>query len=143
MDLRILINNVNLGLRSAVIIETEKGYIFEKEPIKEMYFIVGGGIEINESSEDAAKREIYEELGIKIDNISLKAIIERFFTQDDKKYHEIGFYYTCKLEGEINLPNNFFILDFEEMKSKDVKPKIISDIIKDKKKDIIHLIIDK
>jgi 8-oxo-dGTP pyrophosphatase MutT (NUDIX family) len=141
--MNIKVENILVNLRSAVIIETENGYIFEKDKIRGIYFIVGGGIEINESSEEAAKREIFEELGIRIENIKLKAIIERFFENESEKFHEIGFYYFCKINEKIILPEGFYFLNTEEIKKVTIKPEVIHEIIGSKNNGIIHLIINR
>jgi 8-oxo-dGTP pyrophosphatase MutT (NUDIX family) len=142
MDIARKINGINLCYRSAIIIETEKGYIFEKDSFTGIYFVVGGGIKINESSEEAAKREIFEELGLNIENIKIKAIVERFFSNNNNKYHEIGFYYKYKLNKEIKLPKGFYILPINEIREKNIKPKIIYEIINSKNDNIVHVIMN-
>jgi 8-oxo-dGTP pyrophosphatase MutT (NUDIX family) len=142
MDISIFLDNIKLNIRSAVIIETEKGYIFEKDRSGGFYFVVGGRIKINETSEHAAKREIYEEIGINIENIKIKAIVESFFVDDNKKVHEICFYYKYKINGKINLPENYYVFNEEEIKRENVQPKIIYDIINSKKEAILHLTIN-
>jgi 8-oxo-dGTP pyrophosphatase MutT (NUDIX family) len=91
-DLTIFVNDIKLNIRVAVIIETDEGYIFEKDPKWYYYFIVGGRIKTNETSVEAAKREIYEELGIELENFTIKAIVENFFEENNIKYQEICFY---------------------------------------------------
>jgi 8-oxo-dGTP pyrophosphatase MutT (NUDIX family) len=142
MDIHASINNIKLYLRSAVIMETDEGYIFEKDYLTGIYFIIGGGIQINESSEEAAKREIFEEIGIKIDKINLKAIIERFFEEGNIKYHGIEFFYETKIFDKIILPKNFYTIKMDEMERMNIKPKIIYDIIKSEKKEIRHIILN-
>ncbi|GHV14921.1 NUDIX hydrolase [Spirochaetia bacterium] len=142
MDISVLLNDTKLNLRSAVMIKTEKGYIFEKDPIEDFYFIVGGRIKINETSEEAAKREIFEELGLTIENIKLKAIVESLFVYDNRKYHEICFYYIYGINGEINLPEEYSIFNIDEIKAKNIQPKIIYDIIKSEDNGIMHLTIN-
>jgi 8-oxo-dGTP pyrophosphatase MutT (NUDIX family) len=145
-DIGRFLGNIKLIVRAAVIIDTGKGIIFEKDPKTNYYFIIGGGIKIGESSEEAAVREIKEEIGIEIGieigNIKLKTIVERFFSEKNIKYHEFCFYYTYKLNKNIELPKNIYILDMDEIKNVDVKPEIILEIIKSKNKGISHLIIN-
>jgi 8-oxo-dGTP pyrophosphatase MutT (NUDIX family) len=75
---RFFLNDVRLNIRSAVIIETENGYISDQDRLDGFYYAVGGRIKINETSEEAAKREIYEEIEIMVKDIKLKAIMESF-----------------------------------------------------------------
>jgi 8-oxo-dGTP pyrophosphatase MutT (NUDIX family) len=140
VDISVFMNDVKLNIRSAVIIETENGYIFNQDKRDGFYYIIGGRIKINETSEDAAKREVCEEIGIKIGHIKLKAIMESFFVRDDKKFHEICFYYKYKTNETISLPKNFFVLDEEEMKTKEIQPKNIYEIINSKDNDILHIV---
>ncbi|GHU36931.1 NUDIX hydrolase [Spirochaetia bacterium] len=142
MDISVFLNDTKLNLRSAVMIKTEKGYIFEKDPLEDYYFIVGRRIKINETSEEAAKREIFEELGLTIENIKLKAIVEHFFVYDNTKYHEICFYYIYEINGEINIPEEYSIFNIDEIKVKSLHPKIIYDMIKSEDNGIMHLIIN-
>jgi 8-oxo-dGTP pyrophosphatase MutT (NUDIX family) len=142
MDISIFLDNIKLNIRSAVIIETEKGYNFDKDRLGGFYYVVGGRIKTNETSENAAKREIYEEIGVNIENIKLKAIVESFFVYDNKNFHEICFYYKYKINGEINLPENYYVFNEEEIKRENIQPKIIYDIINSKNEEILHLIIN-
>jgi ADP-ribose pyrophosphatase YjhB (NUDIX family) len=141
MDISIFINEIKLNIRSAVIIETQNGYIFEQDK-HGFYYVVGGRIKINETSEDAAKREIYEEIGIKIKNIKLKAIVESFFEYDNRKYHEICFYYRYKTNRKIKLSKNYFVFNREEIRAHNIQPKIIYDIIDSKNKGITHFVLN-
>jgi 8-oxo-dGTP pyrophosphatase MutT (NUDIX family) len=142
MDISVFVKDVKLNIRSAVIIETESGYIFDRDKLEGYYYVVGGRVKINETSENAAKREIWEEFGIKLGEIKLNAIMESFFYCDNKKYHEICFYYKYKIDGKVNLPDNYFIFTKEEIKSKDIQPKIIYDIIDSGDESIMHLVLN-
>lgn len=53
----------------------------------------GGRVEFNESTDQTIKREIKEELDIEIQMSKLLFVNEDFFEYEDKRYHEIGFYY--------------------------------------------------
>jgi 8-oxo-dGTP pyrophosphatase MutT (NUDIX family) len=141
VDISIFVNNIKLNLISAVIIETKNGYIFEQDK-HGFYYIIGGRIKINETSGDAAKREIYEEIGIKIKDIKLKAIVESFFEYDNRKYHEICFYYEHKTNRKITLAKNYFVFNKEEIKTRDIQPKIIYNIIDSKSKGILHFVLN-
>ena len=141
MDITIPINGIRLNLRTAVILETRKGYIFEKDLKNGFYWIAGGRIQINETSEEAAKREIKEELNMNIENIKLKAIMESFFELEKEKFHEICFYYRCKTNQDVNLPKNFYAFSREELNTVHIEPKILLDIINSESDEIVHLTI--
>jgi len=142
MDLKIQLKDTILNIRDGVLLKTDKGFIFEKHPNEDFYCVIGGRIQENESSENAAKREVMEEIGIEIKNIRLKAILESFFLMDEQKCHEIGFYYKCILNGNIKLPDNFYTLSKEKIKTVKILPKIISQIIDFKNDDIVHIVTD-
>jgi 8-oxo-dGTP pyrophosphatase MutT (NUDIX family) len=143
MDISISLNGIRFNLRTAVLIKTKDGYVFEKDDRDRFYWVVGGRIMTNETSEKAAKREIKEELGIDIGKINLRAIVESFFVLDNESFHEICFYYEYKLAEKINLPKNYYTFSKEEMKTKNIQPIIIHDIIKSRNHDIMHIVVNK
>jgi ADP-ribose pyrophosphatase YjhB (NUDIX family) len=53
----------------------------------------GGGIEFRETSEEAARRELQEELGVTADDLALLGVREAIFMLSGEPYHEIGFIY--------------------------------------------------
>jgi ADP-ribose pyrophosphatase YjhB (NUDIX family) len=53
----------------------------------------GGGIEFRETSEQAARREIHEELGVRADELALLGVREEIFHLRGEPYHEIDFVY--------------------------------------------------
>ena len=73
----------------------------EKKWINESHVaLVGGRVEIGESSEQTIRREIMEEMGKEIEIIEYLSTIENFFDADDMPYHEIMFVYRVDFKGE-------------------------------------------
>ena len=140
MDLTISINNEVLNIRAGIILETINGFIFERQIHEKFYFVVGGRVTIGESSENAIKRELKEELGIILENVKLKAIVENFFVMENKKFHEICFYYKEKIDLNVNLPKNFFAFSKDKIHSLNILPTFISDLIHSETNEIIHII---
>ena len=141
MDLSISVGDTTLYIRVAVIIKTKSGeYIFEKR--EDLYLCaVGGKIKINESSVDAAQREIEEELGIKINRLNPKAVIENFFTNNSEKVHEICFVYESIDTYDDVLPSEFVSIADNALDNYDIRPKAIVDILKDKTQGFRHIFI--
>jgi len=65
---------------------------------KQEYFCrpLGGGIEFGESSQDALRREILEELGAEITAIQLLGVLENIFIYEGKQGHEVVFVYDAE-----------------------------------------------
>lgn len=139
MDLTVMLNETLLNIRTAILIETKNGYIFEKSPQNIYFFTVGGRVKTKETSLEAAKREGFEELGIKIENLEISAVVENFFNDDNKNFHEICFYYKANYDEPFVLPLNFFTLEQKDFHKHDIRPKIVSDIVKNKK-GLMHII---
>lgn len=64
------------------------------------YRLPGGRLEALETLEQCAKREMLEELGVDVDIAGLAFVNENFYWYRGRLYHEIMFYYNCKMRGE-------------------------------------------
>lgn len=62
------------------------------------YRPVGGGIAFGESSEQALRREIREELGVEVLDPRLLGVIENRFTHEGEMGHEIVFVYDARFD---------------------------------------------
>lgn len=72
------------------------------------YYTVGGVVEINETSEEAVIREVFEETGYKLEIDRLAIIQERFFDVGSQKCHELDLFYIMKNSNEMNIADNSF-----------------------------------
>lgn len=95
-------------------------------------WLPGGGVEIGEKIEDGLKREINEEIGIKIKIGKLILAKENFFYYQpfDEAYHAFLFFYQCEyISGELKKESD----DLESknpqwVKIADIKKEDLSDM---------------
>lgn len=99
MDKFKIIRPVVLGIiRKDNKILVSEGY----DKVKNQYFYrsLGGGIEFQENSKDALKREFKEELNIDIEVGNFLGIAENIFVFNGKKAHEIVLFYEANIKAE-------------------------------------------
>lgn len=100
MDLALTVGEYFLNIRASVIIRRKDQILFHHNLKKKHYALPGGRVKAGESSEDAVKREIFEEMGKEIKITGYMGIIENFFKNEGKKYHEILFVYEGVMKDE-------------------------------------------
>ncbi|MDZ7798244.1 MAG: NUDIX domain-containing protein [Patescibacteria group bacterium] len=146
-DLTILLEETFLNIRVAILLETPSGFVFEKS--KDGYiFLLGGRVKLNETTQEAASREMFEELKLENIDIEMISVIENFFsTADNKNIHEINFVYKATLPQSIDLSiftsdngnNGYCYIKMDKFDKHDIRPKIIKEFLKNKKS-FVHLI---
>ena len=101
-DLSVMIDNVKFNYRAGLLIEKGNKVLVECNPAIDFVTLPGGRVQTLESSMDALKREIKEEMNIDFDSerIKMRALIENFFEMDEKKYHELYFLYKLKITSK-------------------------------------------
>lgn len=121
-----------LNIRVLILVETPKGYIFEKHEDGYL-FAIGGRVQFDETTEAAAHRELEEEIQNGEIELSLRGIIENFYKTRGSLYHEFNFVYYGKLNQEINLEklesghSGFAYVTPETAHGLDIKPNILSE----------------
>lgn len=70
-----------------------------QDPISQQTYLrpIGGSLNFGESAEQAAKREVLEEIGVEVCTLSLLGIIENHFSFNHQPGHEIVFIYQAEL----------------------------------------------
>ncbi|MDF2946436.1 MAG: hydrolase, family [Bacillales bacterium] len=70
------------------------------------YFLLGGGIESNETHKDCLTRECLEEAGLSIEvkEFICKGDIYFWSTKFDYYMHAVGFFYYVELNADVTLP---------------------------------------
>lgn len=141
--------------RTGGIIINNNKMLFVKSTIGDYFYMVGGGVQLGETSETCIEREIYEETGMHTCVERLAVICENFFkgvggTIDGLDCHTIEFYYYMKvLDEDLKLCKNktddgeqLVWLPLEEIASKEIKPTFLKEIISNviNEINIIHII---
>jgi len=90
-------NNFEVIARS-VIINDDKILLVNEKSDKSYYFLPGGHVEFGETIEEGLKREIKEELGVRIKEFEPLFMVENIFEKKDLKRHE--FNHVFKVEPE-------------------------------------------
>lgn len=102
-----------------------------KRKEKNYYFLPGGHVELGETSMEALVREIKEERGTSLKNISFIGLIENIFKDSDGDHYEIN---SLFIANEINLENDlitkedhlvFEFFSFSDFQKINVLPKIL------------------
>ena len=91
MDITIDVKDYKLNVRSAGVIIHNGKILLHRNVNSGHYALIGGRVEIGESSANTIKREIKEELGKDIEITGYISTIENFFEMKGSKYHEIMF----------------------------------------------------
>lgn len=141
MDLTIQLETITLNIRVAVLIKKEGGFILEKNK-GGYYFPVGGRVKAGETSEEAAKREVFEELSVVVEGLKLRAIVELFFCSEDSHVHEICFVYSVSDIDDLKLAEEFGVYTLEQIESIDFRPEVIKEVIKSNSNNILHLMMN-
>lgn len=125
---------------------------------KDKYCLPGGTVNLGESSIDAVKRELKEEIGYDFEIDKLMGVIENFYTNfKNVKTHCIEFYYKVNIKNQSDIDNidldrvendHGFILnhhykwiDIDKIGEYSIVPKKINEILKNNVENF-HYIID-
>jgi ADP-ribose pyrophosphatase YjhB (NUDIX family) len=124
--------------RTCGVISDGKRVLLHRRKDDVYWALVGGRVQMLESSDYAVKREIKEELGQDIEIVRLLWMVENFFTYEDRHYHEISTIYLVKLEKEswlLNQTESFNGLEgerlvyqwfnFDELNRLDLRPSFL------------------
>lgn len=136
----------------AVVVHNDK-LLFVQSSIGDYLYIVGGGVHLGETSISCVEREIFEEIGIKVNPKRLSVVCENFFKGkggviDGLDCHTIEFYYLIEVD-DISLikektdnVENLVWIDLKDLKKNNIKPKFIKERIDEilNSDKIIHII---
>lgn len=90
--------------RASAIIVEGNCVLFARNEVDDYYYSVGGAVHMGETSEEAVKREVFEETGVEYEVDHLAVIHENFFIGSSGlkgvNFHEVTFYYIMKPMGK-------------------------------------------
>ncbi len=128
-ELRKRTNHMPLVLpHSVVILFNEKGQVLLEERSDDGYFdFPGGGIDLKESAEDAARRELLEETGLVAKELELFKVysgeITHYVYFNGDEIYGVDLVYICKkydgeLKPQIEEVKNLLFVDLDKMPEK-------------------------
>lgn len=145
MDITLNVEDYLLNVRASGIIIHDNKILLHKNINEEHYALIGGRVAIGESSEQALKREVMEEMGKEVDIIEGLTTVENFFQMKDSKYYEILFVHRLEFKNEDdkkiletikNVEGKDYLryewIDIDEIEKYPLKPKVIKDMLKNK-----------
>lgn len=138
MDITFYKNECVFNHRTCGVFVNNNKILLHKMRDDDFWTLPGGRVKLLESSEDAIKREISEELGENAQVNRLLWMVENFFEIDKKNYHEILTIYYLKPSKESSLLNKkdmfngiegerlvYKWFDIDELDDLNVKPKFL------------------
>ena len=140
--------------RAAAIIIEDSCVLFAGNESADYLYSIGGAIHMNESSEDAVKREVFEETGVHYEIDRLAVIHENFFFGDaphpDRLCHEVALYYLMKPRGSKKLNSNSYTnggyketvhwIPIDELDKYVAYPTFMKEYLKTMPKEIVHIV---
>jgi len=149
--------NYRFRFRTGGIIIKDNKILFVKSNIGNYYYMIGGAVQLGETTEQCIEREIFEEAGIKAKVDRLAVVCENFFKGvggaiDGFDCHTMEFYYIMKIQDGADFnkkmtdeEEELVWVPIDEIPNSDIKPSFmkeyINEIINEDK--IIHIIWEK
>lgn len=138
MDIKFEIEGYKFNVRSSCIIKDKKHskvLLTNMRAITEheAFLLPGGRLELLENSKEAIKREIEEELNLKLD-FKLISIEENISKED--KFQMLEFVYYAEIDSFENIKiqndgwDKFKIAEIKDIDNIDIRPKTIKNLIK-------------
>lgn len=142
--------------RAAAIIVEDNCVLFAGNDVDDYYYSIGGGVHLGEKSEEAVKREVFKETGVKYEVDHLAVIHENFFVgSSDLKgvdCHEIAFYYMMKPKGNKNLNSKsvtmgdiketMYWIPINELEKYNAYPSFMKEFLQSEHSGVEHIITD-
>lgn len=142
--------------RAATIIVEGDFVLLARNDEDDYYYSVGGAVYMGETSEEAVKREVFEETGLNYEVDHLAVIHENFFISssgiDGVDFHELTLYYMMKPMGkrdftsqsttETGAKETMHWMHIEELDKYKAYPTFMKEYLKSEHSGIEHIITD-
>jgi len=155
MDISFQTTEGRFNYRVAGLLIHDDKLLIMKDENQSNYYVPGGRVMLNETSEDAVKREIREELSIEVNVRRMLWVNENFFIEptSQEKFHEICFFYLVELKNDefLSRGNEFTINEngkihtyywkhMKELKDMDLYPLFLKERITELPMNIGHVV---
>jgi len=141
MDISTFIGDVKLKIRVVGIVRTSRGFLFEKSD-GDYIFVIGGKVSISETLEESIKREMMEEIGMRVNKLTLCSVVENLYGTDQNKVHEISFVYKIDNVFTGDIPEGFLEVSMENLDKFDIRPGSIVELLKNKDDSFKYIIVN-
>ena len=134
--------NHRFRFRTGGIIIKDNKMLFVKSSIGNYYYMIGGAVQLGETTEKCVEREILEEAGLKVQAERLAVVCENFFkgaggVEDGFGCHTIEFYYLMKIQEDnaavckkqTDVGEELIWIPMEDIPDSDIKPSFIKEYI--------------
>lgn len=155
MDISFKTDEGRFNYRVAGLLVHGDKLLIMKDENQSYYYVPGGRVMLHETSEEAMKREISEELSTEVNIKRMLWVNENFFVEDTLKerFHEICFFYLLGLKDEkiLSRGNEFTVNEegkihtyywkrFEELKNIKVFPLFLKERITELPMSVEHIV---
>ena len=144
--------------RAGAIIIEDNSFLVMKSESTNHFYTVGGGVHMNETTEECIAREVKEETDADYEIERLAVICENFFngigSLKDLNCHTLEFYFLMKSRGNKNLKcksngwdqakEELYWIPLDELPNANIKPDFLKTRMKEilESKNILHIVND-
>ena len=143
-DCYIIKDNCYFRYRTGAIILRGRKMLFVQNDLSDYYYMIGGAVEIGETSQECIEREVLEETGVPCKAVRCAIICENFFSGDrlDKRIsgklcHILEFYYLMEapedgsFREETDTGEKLTWIPLDEIENYDVRPVMLKTKLKE------------